>query len=85
MTELLERLQDQSVQFVCFTVHSSSLMPGGNSFTRVKEDADRLFNRVNDVFRWLSTRPQFQPATVSQVAQKLEEAYHANIGNQPTR
>lgn len=81
MTELLERLQDSSVQCICFTLHSSSLLPGGNPFTPTKDDAARLFERVDSAFRWLSSQPQFQPATVTQVAQHLEKQFHANTGN----
>ena len=81
MTDLLNRLQHQAVHAVCFSVHSSSLLPGGNSFTRTEADATRLFARLESVFHSLHDNPAFQPATVSQVARQLEEKHHASVGN----
>jgi hypothetical protein len=81
MEALLGRLQLLNIPAVCFTVHSSSFLPGGNSFTRTPADAERLFRRVENVFSVLSRNASFQAATVSEVAQKLEARYHANIGN----
>jgi hypothetical protein len=81
MEALLELLRRQHVPVVCFTVHSSSLLPGGNSFTRTAADADRLFARVEKVFSWLSGQPGFRPATVTEAARHLEASYHARIGN----
>jgi hypothetical protein len=81
MESLLRHLQNAPLPAICFTVHSSSLMPGGNAFTRTESDSDRLFARLDRVFRWLRNKPIFQPATVSQVAKHLEAAHHARIGN----
>jgi hypothetical protein len=81
MEALLELLQAGNIPAVCFTVHSSSLMAGGNSFTRTGDDAARLFSRVNSVFSWLRRNSAFEPATVSQVARYLEEAHHAGARN----
>jgi hypothetical protein len=81
MESLLRRLQDKPLPAICFTVHSSSLMPGGNSFTRTASDSDHLFARLESVFGWLRSNPCFQPATVSQVAKHLEAAHDARIGN----
>jgi hypothetical protein len=85
MTELLDQLQQASVDAICFTVHSSSLLAGGNSFTRTPADAEQLFARLEAVFSSLRNYRVFQPATVTQVAQQLEEKYHASIGHQPLR
>jgi hypothetical protein len=85
MTELLDRLQQASVDTICFIIHSSSLLPGGNSFSRTPADVERLFARADSIFRLMQDNPAFQPATVSQVAQQLEEKYHASIGHQPLR
>ncbi|MEX2317842.1 MAG: hypothetical protein WD669_11865 [Pirellulales bacterium] len=80
MRSFLDRLQKLAVQTICFTLHSSSLLPGGNSFTRTEEDAARLFARLEAVFQFLSTRAAFQPATVTEVAQQLEARYDASLG-----
>jgi hypothetical protein len=78
---MLDLLQAHAIQPICFTVHSSSLMAGGNSFTKTESDAARLFARLETVFDWLSKRSAFQPATVTEVAHHLEKKYHASIGN----
>jgi hypothetical protein len=81
MEALLDRIGTLGVPAICFTVHSSSLMPGGNSFTRTAADAARLFAQMEQVFGRLCNNMGFQPATVTEVAQRLEESYHARIGN----
>jgi hypothetical protein len=81
MEALLDRLESLNVPAVCFTVHSSSLLPGGNSFTRTPADAARLFGRLETVFGWLNRNAAFQPATITEVARHLEERYHASTGN----
>jgi hypothetical protein len=81
MEALLDRLQVLNVAAVCFTVHSSSFLPGGNSFTRTKADAERLFDRIESIFNALSQNAAFQPSTITNIARNLEAKYHANIGN----
>jgi hypothetical protein len=81
MELLLERINAIDVPAICFTVHSSSLMAGGNSFTRTESDAARLFDRIEKVFAYLQKKTGFQPATVTEVALRLEERYHASIRN----
>jgi hypothetical protein len=85
MESLLELLLSRPIDAICFTVHSSSLVAGGNSFTRTEAQADRLFARLEEVFCWLGRNPAFQPATVTEVARHLEEQYHARIGHQSVR
>jgi hypothetical protein len=81
MQEFLNRLQRLQVETVCFTMHSSSLVPGGNSFTRTEVDIARLLERLDAVFGALRNNAVFQPATVTEVAKQLERNYHARIGN----
>ena len=81
MELLLERINAIDLPAICFTVHSSSLMAGGNSFTRTESDAARLFDRIEKVFAFLQKKTGFQPATVTEVALRLEERYHASIRN----
>jgi hypothetical protein len=81
METLLDSVQTIGVPSICFTVHSSSLMAGGNSFTRTESDAARLFAQLERVFGFLRSNAAFQPATMSQVAQRLEDRFHANLRN----
>ena len=81
MQAFLNQLQRLAVQTACFTLHSSSLLPGGNSFTRNEADAARVFARLEAVFQFLSGNAAFRPATVSEVARQLEVRYDANTRN----
>jgi hypothetical protein len=85
MESLLTLLQSHPIDCVCFTVHSSSLVAGGNSFTRTEAQAAELFARLETVFGWLRRNPAFQPATVTEVARHLEKQYHARVGHQSVR
>jgi hypothetical protein len=70
---------------VCFTLHSSSLMPGGSPYTRTEADLDRLYHRAEAALQAAAACPTFRPATATQTAQHLETAHHARVGDQPTR
>jgi hypothetical protein len=81
MLPFLRKLRRLNFPCICLTVHSSSLMAGKNGFTRTQADEDRLFAYMDDVFGTLAGWPEFQPATVTEVALKLEESYHAGSRN----
>ncbi len=81
---LLRTLRKLAPPCICFTVHSSSLLAGGNPYTPTQAAADALFARVNEVFAALRQWQEFQPATVTEVAKKLEEQ-HACSWNQSAR
>jgi hypothetical protein len=85
MESLLSMMQSLPLDAICFTVHSSSLMAGGNPNTPTAAAADCLFRKMEAVFNWLSKHPTFQPATVTEVARHLEERYHESPGYQPIR
>jgi hypothetical protein len=77
MPSFLRKLRRLNLPCICFSVHSSSFVAGKALYTPTKADEDRLFNQVEEVLQTLSNWPEFQPATVTQVAQKLEEDHHA--------
>jgi hypothetical protein len=79
----LADLRFRKLPCICFTVHSSSFLPGGSPYTRTDADEERLFARMEAVFATLATWPEFQPATVTQVARQLEEDFHARSRHQP--
>jgi hypothetical protein len=85
MADLLNQLQQASVDAICFILHSSSLLAGGSSFSRTPADVESLFARAESIFRSLQKSSVFEPATVTEVAQQLEEKYHASTGHQPLR
>ena len=69
--------------FICFTLHSSSLMPGGSPYTRSIADADRILESTALALRAVAQYPGFSPATVTQTALHLETIHNARVGNQP--
>ncbi len=81
MIPFLDMLRRINLPCICFTVHSSSLMAGMNGLTPTQADEDRVFSYMNEVFAALARWPEFQPATVTQVAIKLEELHHAGSRN----
>jgi hypothetical protein len=77
MLPFLRKLRGMRLPCVCLTVHSSSLMAGKNGFTPTQADEDRLFAYMDEVFGTLAGWDEFRPATVTEVALKLEELHHA--------
>lgn len=76
MLAFLHRLGTMDVPCVCLTFHSSSLWPGGNPYARTVADVERLLGRLATLFEQV-VRAGFVPATVSDVARRLEAAFHA--------
>jgi hypothetical protein len=72
MLPWLYRLRRMQLPCVCFTLHSSSLLPGGNGYTPTVAARDRLLAYLEEVFAVLADWDDFQPATVSEVAHTLE-------------
>jgi hypothetical protein len=72
---LLEYLRPVQLPTICFSMHSSSLIPGLNPYIRNEHDLRNLFSRLEACLSILRTWPEFHPATVTEVAQQLEEQY----------
>jgi hypothetical protein len=81
MLPLLRKLRFMNLPCICLTVHSSSLLAGKNGWTPTQADEDRLFAYMDEVFSNLAAWPEFQPATVTEVALQLEASYHAGSRN----
>lgn len=64
-----------------FTMHSSSLVPGLNPYVRTDSDLENLYRRLETCLSQLGAWPEFQPATVTDVARQLESEFHARPGN----
>lgn len=80
MLPFLKKLRQIKLPCVCFTLHSSSLMAGGNGYTPTAADADRLFAYVDEVLGAVAGWHDFQPATVSEIAHQQEQN-HARTRN----
>ena len=84
MRQLVRVLQRANVPYLCFTVHSSSLLPGGSPYAATAADVDRIFSRIHDSLQFLSGDATFKPATIVEIARALE-AEHARHRDQPAR
>jgi hypothetical protein len=81
MLTFLKLLRRLKLPCICLTVHSSSLVAGKGPYTRTQADENRLFAQLEEVFGTLAKWPEFQPATVSEVAVQLEQEHHACTRN----
>lgn len=64
----------ERLPFACFTLHSSSLLPGGSPYCPTQADVDRLLTRTEQCLSAAVTAG-WRPATVTQTAKELEEEY----------
>jgi hypothetical protein len=82
MLQFLNKLRPMKLPYLCFTLHSSSLMVGANGcFSNTTAERDRMLNQMAQVLSVLSQWPEFRPATITEIAQHLESEYHARSGN----
>jgi hypothetical protein len=81
MLPFLQQVRRLNLPCICFTVHSSSLMAGGNPYTPTPAYEKRIFARMEEVFRTIAGWPEFEPATMTEVALRLEKEHHARTGN----
>lgn len=61
-------------------LHSSSLIAGGNEFTRTPADRTRVLANLDEALGYVAGWDETRPATVTEVANHLEE-HHARSGN----
>jgi hypothetical protein len=80
MLPLLRVLRRMGLPHVCFTLHSSSLMAGGSSYTPDEAARQRLLAYVDEILEQVRGWEEFKPATVAQIALHLEKA-HAGSRN----
>ena len=67
-THLLNVLRQTDLPCINITLHSSSLVPGLNAYTRTQSDLRRLYSRLEDVLSLLGNWSEFRSATVAEVA-----------------
>jgi hypothetical protein len=78
----IRQLRHTELPYVCFTIHSSSLVAGKGPYTRTHFDEDHLFAQIELVFRTLAEWPDMRSATVREVATTLEDQHHARTRHQ---
>ena len=81
LLDFLRRLRYAGLPCLCLTIHSSSLMAGPGPYTKTPADEQRVFDAIDRVFGELNGWPEFQSATMSEIASILEERHHARARN----
>lgn len=69
---------EEGLPFACFTLHSSSLLPGGSPYCPTQADVDRLLTRTEQCLSAAAAHAGWRPTTVTQTAKELEAEYLAN-------
>jgi len=83
MPALIRALLKRNVPYLCFTLHSSSLLPGGSPYAPTEAAVSALFARLNDVLARCAADADLEPATVAEIASRLESQQHARHRDQP--
>lgn len=71
MLELIRALRAADLPYLCFTLHSSSLLPGGSPYAATAADVNRILEKVTDVLNRLSGDGNYAPATIAEIARGL--------------
>jgi hypothetical protein len=74
MLRFLRILRKVRPPFVSFTMHSSSLLAGGSPYSPDAAAVDRLKARAVEALELVRSWPEFQPATMTEIADSLEAA-----------
>ena len=74
MLQFLAFLRDTPVPFVSFTLHSSSLWPGGSPYSSPSGAVERIRERIASTLETVAGWPEFVPATMTEIATQLEGA-----------
>ena len=80
-TILLQKLQTASLPCINFTLHSSSLVAGLNSYSPTELHVRKLYERLRSCISTINTASDFQTATVTEIANQLEKQHNENSGN----
>jgi hypothetical protein len=83
MLPLIRALLKRNVPYLCFTLHSSSLLPGGSPYAPTEGAVAALFARLNDVLARCAADQALEPATVAEIASRLESQQNARHRDQP--
>lgn len=76
MIALLKSLETFEVPCVTLTVHSSSLMNGGNPYSGSQRSVDNTFRCIEQVLGWLARQDSYKPSTIDNIADNLEMKNH---------
>ncbi len=75
MIALLTFLEKINIPCVTLTLHSSSLMNGGNPYSHSQKSVDQINECVAEVLAWLANNNSYTPVTIAELAEQLEKQY----------
>jgi hypothetical protein len=76
MQQFLRVLRNMQLPSIVFSLHSSSLVAGANGcYSCTQKDLERLYEQIDATLALLADWPEFQPATISDIARNLEANY----------
>jgi len=85
MPALIRALKKMNAPYLCFTLHSSSLLVGGSPYAATSEAVERLFRTLTNTLERLTADEGLVPATVAEIASRLEVERDASHRNQSAR
>jgi hypothetical protein len=74
---LRSSLNKLRIPAINFTLHSSSLLAGGNSYVQDSRALEAMYRNLEATLSWLRDDGIYQAATVVDLVEKLERFYHA--------
>ena len=83
MSDLFPVIRRLELPFACFTLHSSSLLPGGSPYSKTQADVDRLLKSVDDTLAAVARRTDFVPSNITETVHHFEALQHAGHRHQP--
>ncbi len=75
---LLLLLEQLDVPCVTLTIHSSSLLAGGNPYSQTQKRVDEIFACVEEVLAFLAGRQRYTPVTIGELANQLETEHESH-------
>lgn len=54
MVFLINQMEKEGIHYLEFMIHSSELMPGGSPYGKDDESVERIYQRMEDVFKYVS-------------------------------
>ncbi len=79
MLALLRVLRPMQLPHLILTVHSTSLVPGGNPYSATEERVRQIWATVDQVLGTVASWDEVRPATVGEIADTLEAEYQRSV------
>jgi hypothetical protein len=85
MPALIRVFRKMNWPYLCFTLHSSSLLAGGSPYAPDAAAVETLYRTLTHTLQQLAADKGCTPATMAEIAHRLEAERDARNRNQPSR